>query len=300
MNPHSYEIHQKTAAVDCRRMEYLAMRMIRCVLPTAALLCAALGVPGVFAQEQVQPVLKLPLAAVEASLPEAPVPAMPAAATPVTAVDEPTATAADPQDGQQSKRILFIIPNFRAVSVDAKLPPLSKGDKLKLFVSDSFDYSAFIYVGLLAGVQQADNSTPEFRQGAAGYGRYYWHAFADNTGGNLMTESVVPILTREDPRYYTLGRGGFVKRLGYSLGRLVITRPDGGGQTFNVSEIVGNAVAAGASNFYYPSPERTASKTADKWAMQIGLDGASNILKEFWPDISQAFTHHPSPPLTQP
>jgi hypothetical protein len=110
--------------------------------------------------------------------------------------------------GQQTKRILGIIPNFRSVSVDAKLPPLSPRNKFKLMLQDSFDYSSFIYVGLLAGTGQAQNSYPEFHQGAAGYGRYYWHNFADTLGGHLMTEAIVPILTREDPRYYTLGRGG--------------------------------------------------------------------------------------------
>jgi hypothetical protein len=27
-----------------------------------------------------------------------------------------------------------------------------------------------------------------------------------------MTEAIVPALTHEDPRYYTLGHGGFLKR----------------------------------------------------------------------------------------
>src|ERR1700732_289157 len=166
----------------------------------------------------------------------------------VTLPDDPSVTQATTSaavhpssaECQQTKRILFIIPTFRSVSVDAKLPPLSPGDKFKLMLQDSFDYSSFIYVGILAGVGQAQNSYPAFHQGAAGYGRYYWHSFADNLGGNLMTEALVPTLTREDPRYYTLGRGGFVRRTGYSISRLFVTRTDGGGATFNMSEIVGN------------------------------------------------------------
>jgi hypothetical protein len=63
--------------------------------------------------------------------------------------------------------------------------------------------------------------------GAAGYGRYHWHSFADNVGGNLMTEAVVPTLTGEDPRCYSLGRGGFVRRAGYSISGLFLTRTDG-------------------------------------------------------------------------
>ena len=212
----------------------------------------------------------------------------------VTLPDDPSVTqaattaAVQPSagGGEQTKRILGIIPNFRSVSVDAKLPSLSPGDKFKLMLQDSFDYSSFIYVGILAGVGQAQNSYPAFHQGAAGYGRYYWHSFADNVGGNLMTEAVVPTLTREDPRYYTLGRGGFVRRTGYSISRLFLTRTDGNGRSPNISEIVGNGAAAGIANLYYPSEDRTWTKTGQRWLTQVGLDGASNLIKEYWPFLN--------------
>ena len=76
---------------------------------------------------------------------------------------------------QQTKRILYIFPNFRAVSSDQKLPPQTVKEKFKTAALDSVDYSSFIFVGIQAGIAQASNSYPEFRQGAAGYGRYYWH-----------------------------------------------------------------------------------------------------------------------------
>jgi hypothetical protein len=106
-----------------------------------------------------------------------------------------------------------------------------------------------------------------------------------------MTEAIVPALTREDPRYYTLGHGGFFKRTGYAVSRLLITRTDSGGRTFNISEIVGNGAGAGISNTYYPGRERTWTKTGQKWLTQIGLDGVFNVLKEFWPDINHAIFH---------
>ena len=54
--------------------------------------------------------------------------------------------------GRQTKRILYIIPNFRAVSVDEKLPPQTVKDKLTTGVLDSVDYSSFIFVAIQAGV----------------------------------------------------------------------------------------------------------------------------------------------------
>jgi hypothetical protein len=196
-----------------------------------------------------------------------------------------------PDDGKQSKRILGIFPNYRAVSANTQLPPLSLKNKFWLATQDSFDYSSFVTAGILSGVSQAKNSYPEFGSGGAAFGRYYWHAVADQAVGNYMTEAIVPALTHEDPRYYTLGHGGFLKRTGYAVSRLLITRTDSGGRTFNVSEIVGNGAGAGISDTYYPARERTWTKTGQKWLTQIALDGVFNILKEFWPDINHAIFH---------
>jgi hypothetical protein len=203
-----------------------------------------------------------------------------------TSVD--ASSLGDIGEPKQSKRILWIFPNYRAVSANTQLPPLSLKDKFWLATKDSFDYSSFITAGILAGASQANKSYPEFGQGGKGFGRYYWHAVADQAVGNYMTEAVVPAITHEDPRYYTLGHGGFLKRTGYAVSRLLVTRTDGGGRRFNISEIVGNGAGAGISDLYYPSREHTWTKTGQKWLTQIGLDGFFNIVKEFWPDVNRA------------
>ena len=156
---------------------------------------------------------------------------------------------------------------------------------------DSFDYSALLLPAALAGYSQATNATPEFHQGAAGYGRYLWHSYVDQAVENYWVEAIGPILTHQDNRYYTLGKGGFFKRAGYALSRVVITRNDAGHNTFNSSEVIGAGAAAGISNLYYPSPERTFGKTASKWGLNVGIDAATFVFKEFWPDINNAFFH---------
>ncbi len=105
-----------------------------------------------------------------------------------------------------------------------------------------------------------------------------------------MAEAVVPEVTKEDPRYYALGKGGFVKRTGYAVSRLFITRTDAGKNAFNISEIVGSGAASGIGNAYYPESNPWV-KTYQRWGTQVGLDGVVNLLKEFWPDINQAVFH---------
>jgi hypothetical protein len=211
-------------------------------------------------------------------LPDAPVPAVPPA----------DANTPDDQFGKQPKRILWVIPNYRAVGANTHLPPLNFKGELWLATQDTFDYSYFILVGGLAGIDMAGKSQPTFGQGAEGYGKYYWHVFVDGGIENYMTEAIVPVLTKEDPRYYTMGQGGFVKRTGYAVSRLFITKSNSGKSTFNLSEIVGAGAAAGIGNTYYPAESNPWVKTYQRWGTQVGLDGVFNALKEFWPDINKA------------
>jgi hypothetical protein len=216
---------------------------------------------------------------------------LPDAATPQTA----PANQPDDQPDPQTKRILGIVPNFRAISTDAKLPPQTIKEKFMDATQDSFDYSSILLPGVLAAYSMGTDATPEFHQGAAGYARYLWHAAVDQTGENYMVEFVVPVITREDTRYYTLGRGGFWKRTGYALSRAVITRSDSGKETFNVSEVVGAGGAACLSSLYYPTRERSFANTSSEWGLDVGIDAASFVAREFWPNINRWLTHGKNP-----
>lgn len=192
------------------------------------------------------------------------------------------------QDGeaQQSKRMFYVIPNFAAVNAHTQLPPLSTREKFVLAAHDSLiDYSSFVWTGILAGQALALNSDPELGHGAAGYGRYYWRTFADGVSGTFFTEAIVPAITHQDPRYYTMGEGGFFRRTGYAISRTFITRTDSGGNRFNWSEVVGNGLEAGLSNAYYPPEERGLSQTARNFGTQMESAVLNHVFQEFWPDI---------------
>jgi hypothetical protein len=216
----------------------------------------------------------------QSDLPSAPLPDSGAAAT---------APQTDETQAQQTKRILGIIPNFRAVSTTEHLPPQSVKEKFVTASQDSFDYSALFVPTVLAAWNYGRNNTPEFGKGADVYGQYWWHSAVDQTIENYMVEFVVPVMTRQDTRYYTLGHGGFFKRTGYALSRAVVTRTDAGTETFNTSEVVGAGAAAGISNLYYPSSERTVGNTMTNWGVDVGIDAGTFVFKEFWPDINRKF-----------
>jgi hypothetical protein len=181
--------------------------------------------------------------------------------------------------------ILWVIPNYREDESLTEYKPLSPREKFKVAFDDSFDPTAFLVAGVFAGSAMAQRQYPEFGHGPSAVGKYYGGAVADQSIGNMLTEAVLPITLRQDPRYFTKGKGGFFKRTGYAMSREVVTKNDKGVNSFNTSEIVGNGIAAGISNVYYPAADRSFGNTANKWGQQLGLDTGFNIMKEFWPDI---------------
>ena len=105
------------------------------------------------------------------------------------------------------------------------------------------------------------------------------------------SSSSSPAALHQDTRYYTLSKGPFAKRLGYAFSRIAITRTDSGHETFNASEILGAGAFAGVANLYYPSQERTVTKTYQRWITNLAIDGCTFAFKEVWPDINNAVFH---------
>ncbi|MGC2671492.1 MAG: hypothetical protein WA299_06465 [Candidatus Acidiferrum sp.] len=217
-----------------------------------------------------------------------PGPAQQTDAGPVSSPDKASAPKSkkDDSQGQQTKRMFWLVPNFGAVNANTQLPPMSTHEKFVLAARDSVvDYSSFTWAGILAGQAMLLKSDPELGTGFAGYGRYYWRTFTDGVSGTFFTEAIVPAITHEDPRYYTMGKGGFFRRTSYAISRAFVTKTDSGGTSFNWSEVAGNGLEAALSNAYYPPQERGLSQTAVNWATQMESAVLNHVFQEFWPDI---------------
>lgn len=198
---------------------------------------------------------------------------------------------------QQPKRILGLMPNYRAVSAGAIPPPPTAKEAFMIATHNSFDYSAFVFVGITSlsawGVEWPHDkpSHPELGSGAAGYARYYWRGFLDKVDGNYLVDFVLPTMLHEDERYYAKGEGGFWKRGIYAASRILITPNYQGHNTFNAAEVFGRAISQGVSASYYPSQSRTGGALAEKFAYAIARDALTNVFREFWPDINAHLLH---------
>jgi hypothetical protein len=207
------------------------------------------------------------------------------------AVQTANPDAVSPNGNQQTKRVLGLVPNFRSVSADLKLPPMSPKEKFIVAGKDTFDYSALFVAGIQAGFAMNSDSYPEFHQGAAGYARYYWHTLADTTSENFFVGGLGPIVFKQDNRFYTLGHGSFRKRSWYAVSRVLITRKDDGNETFNFSEIIGSGASSGLSTLWYPKQYQTWTKVGQKWLTSDLIDCFNFWWKEWWPTANKYVFH---------
>ncbi len=202
--------------------------------------------------------------------------------------------AVSPNGNHQTKRVLGLVPNFRTVSADIKLPPMSPKDKFIIAGKDTFDYSALFVAGIQAGFAMNSKSYPEFGQGLKGYGQYYWHTLADTVDENFFVGGIGPIVFKQDNRFYTLGHGSFGKRSFYAVTRVLVTRKDDGNETFNFSEVIGSGASSGLSTLWYPKQYQTWTKVGQKWLTSDLIDCFNFWWKEWWPTANKYVFHQKS------
>ncbi|MGB9406595.1 MAG: hypothetical protein WCA89_03610 [Terracidiphilus sp.] len=223
-----------------------------------------------------------------ASTQKTPAPQSPAAPQPASG------SAPIPISKQQPKRILGVMPNYRAVSAGAIPPPPTPRQAFKIATQNSFDYSSYVFVGITSLMAEGSDAHTQLGKGVPGFGRYYWRGFVDKTDGNYLVIFALPTVLHQDERYYAKGEGSILGRGIYAASRVLITPDYHGHNEFNASEIFGRGMSQGISMAYYPSKDRTAGALASKYTYAIGRDALTNTFREFWPDIAVHVLHrHP-------
>ncbi len=191
----------------------------------------------------------------------------------------------------QPKRILGVMPNYRAVSAGVRPPPFTPREAFKVATENSFDYSSFVFVGITSLLAEGTNAHTQLGKGVGGYWAYYWRGYVDKTDGNYMVDFAMPIVFHQDERYYARGEGGPWKRGVYASTRVLITPSFNGKNCFNTSEILGRGISQAVSLSYYPSQTQTVGGYTQKYAYAIGRDALTNVFREFWPDINAHVVH---------
>ena len=182
---------------------------------------------------------------------------------------------------EETQRLAGLIPNFYVTYI-WKAEALTPKQKFKLAVRSLVDPATFVLVGAFAGIEQADNSFSGYGQGAAGYGKRFGAGLTDTTVGTMLGGAVLPILFRQDPRYFYKGAGSVRSRALYALSTAVRARGDNGKWQPAYAGVLGDFGSAAISNLYYPARDRHgAALTLENGGLAVGFDGIGNLLQEF-------------------
>jgi len=200
-------------------------------------------------------------------------------------------------ESEEKQRIAGIIPNFY-VSYLPDAAPMSAGQKSRLAMRFLFDPTTFITAGITAGIEQGDNVFPGFGPGSVGFAKRYGAAFADNASSDLIGNALLPVLFRQDPRFYY--RGGSIRsRTLYSLASVFVCKGDNGRWQPNYSFVLGGFAAASVSNLYYPEAERGGSLVVTNGLLNLAGGAGAALLEEFvFQKMTTRGRHHAQGPAS--
>ncbi|HEX3661430.1 MAG TPA: hypothetical protein VHU89_08355 [Acidobacteriaceae bacterium] len=189
-------------------------------------------------------------------------------------------------EDQEKQRMLGVVPMFNVTS-KADAAPLTPGQKFQLFFKSETDWYQFALTAVDGGISMAGDEYPSYGQGVEGFAKYWGAAYADTFDGNFWGNAVLTSWWHEDPRYFRMGHGPFLKRMAYSAATTVWCRRDSGKWGPNYANVAGNFIGGTISNLYYPANQRGVGLTFGRGASVTyeGIVGAE--IAEFWPDIGQ-------------
>lgn len=181
---------------------------------------------------------------------------------------------------EEQQRVLGFIPNFYVVYDSAHAVPLTTKLKFQMAYKAASDPISIVGAAALAGMNQAGD-TPDYRQGAIGYGERFGAVYADGVSDIMFGGAILPALLHQDPRYFYQGTGSTKSRLMHAISAPFICRGDNGKKQVNISSLGGDLISGALSNAYYPEENRGASLVFTGFALDTGERIVSTVVQEF-------------------
>jgi hypothetical protein len=196
----------------------------------------------------------------------------------VSASRQQIATAQVQMETQQ--KMFGFIPNFYTVYDGDHAASLTTKLKFKLAMKTSANPVTISGVAFVAGIKQAGR-TPNYQEGAAGYGQRFGATAATGFSDILIGGAILPSLLHQDPRYFYQGTGTKRSRLMHALTQSFLIRGDNGKNQFNYSSIGGDLASSALELTYYPQSNRTAGDFAGQFALATAERTLDAVAQEF-------------------
>ena len=177
------------------------------------------------------------------------------------------------------------------VSAESPLGPLAVKDKFMLYLKRTYSPTAFLKSGVTAGINQARNHPVEWGRGWDGYGNRFGSSIGQRAVANTISFGV-GTFRREDPRYFLSDQINTLARIRSAVAQTLIVHTDQGGRTVALGRIAGAFGGGLVSRTWQPDGHRIFWPGVQSGALSLASDAASNVIREFWPDIKKHI-HHP-------
>jgi hypothetical protein len=189
------------------------------------------------------------------------------------------AVAAQQLKAEEQQRVFAFIPNIYVV-YEPHPEPLTARMKFHLAYKGLTHPTFFAFEAAWAGVQQAAN-TPDYRQGAKGYGERFGANLASGVSEGLFANAILPSLLHQDPRYFYQGTDTKWSRARHAIFAPFVCKGDNGKLQPNYSQWGGSLISASLSNAYYPESNRGAGLVFRNFGTSMGLHVVLGLAQEF-------------------
>jgi hypothetical protein len=170
--------------------------------------------------------------------------------------------------------------------------PLSARCKFHIFLATTHSPYTFVSAAFQATLDQAQDQWPHYGGGMQGWGKRFGATLADTESRRFIQTFALSTILHQDPRYFPSHRRTLISRSWYAVTRVVITRTDGGHNTFNTAEFLGTLFTSSLQNSYYPRHDRNFGETMSRFSGALSSDAIGNLVREFTPDMKRLFRKH--------
>jgi hypothetical protein len=221
----------------------------------------------------------LEMPASESALPDAPQPEGQTQSGPLSASQSLTAQQ-NAQPGVPRKYAQMIEPGQTG-------QPLSAPDKFIFSLLEASRAITILPSLYSAGYAQITGTDPKYGNDSGAFAAKFGAAMAHSASSRIFANGVLAPAFHQDPRYYRVAHGSFMRRTLGAAKQAVVRRADSGEEEFNYSGILGRGASAALVLSYYPKKSQTTRVVMITWGYSMMTDAGGNWVLEFLPDIER-------------
>jgi len=187
--------------------------------------------------------------------------------------------------GQETESLPLPIVSARSILPDSNTTDaLTPAEKARLMLKNTFGARAVGNRLLIAGIDQWTDHPEEWPGGMKGFGMRFGTSMGRTTVRNSIGLAT-DVAFRIDPRFDRCNCEGARARTLHAWRRVVISRSDSGNEMPAISNFAGAVFTPMIVQPWHPDRLNTWSRKWESVGFELAMRGATNMLREFWPDM---------------